>query len=226
MTHFHLVRVLELLAAIAPMPQQRMVARQFRQAHGLLGPLWGWLMNSGNQKMITRAVGLLNCGPSSHVLEVGFGGGVGLRQLLPRLPEGRLTATELSQVFLRAARIKFAPDVAAGRLELVHAAVEQLPCASASIDAVLTVNTVYFWTAPEQGMSELRRVLRVGGQIVLAFRSASALRRYRYTRYGLTLYEPETIESLLNRAGFTGTRLVDCHDDRLGHWCAVARRSG
>jgi ubiquinone/menaquinone biosynthesis C-methylase UbiE len=224
MTHHLLVRLCELAAAIAPMAQQRLIANQFRESYGMLAPLWGWLMNSGNRRMITRAVGLLNYGPSSRVLEVGFGGGVGLRLILPRLLEGRLTATDLSNAFLRAARSEFASDLAAGRLELFRAPVEQLPSENASFDAVLTVNTIYFWTAPERAMAELHRVLRVGGQLVVAFRRASILERYRYARLELSLYEPAVVQALLQRSGFRDTRLTEHHDDRLGYWCAIARR--
>lgn len=219
-----LARALELLAAIAPEAQQKLVAQQFRQASGLLGPLWGWLMNRGNGRMIASAVELLDHGPASHIAEIGVGGGAALQRLLPRLPVGRLTGTELSEVLLEAARRKFARDLRAGRLELVRAAVEQLPCGESSIDAVLTVNTIYFWTAPEEGLAELFRILRPGGQLLIAFRPAPALRRYRYSQHGLTLYAPVEVEALLRQAGFTGIRLVERHDDRLGYCCALSRR--
>jgi SAM-dependent methyltransferase len=174
--------------------------------------------------MIATAAGLLDLGSASHVLEVGVGGGVGLGLLLPRLPKGRLIGTELSDVLLQSARRKFATAIRAGRLDLVHAAVDQLPCLNGSINAVLTVNTIYFWREPERGLAELYRVLRPGGQLLIALRPVSALRRYKYTEHGLTLYEPEQIESLLERAGFTDTRLVEYQDDRLGYYCAMTRR--
>lgn len=53
------------------------------------------------------------------------------------------------------------------RLEIVDGAAEHLPVGDSSIDAAWAVNMMHHWTDPDAGVSELRRVLRGGGRLLL-----------------------------------------------------------
>jgi arsenite methyltransferase len=201
----------------------QLVARQFRQPSGFPGHFWGWLMNRGNAHTIAGAIDALATKPDHDVLEIGFGGGAGLRRLLAALPQGTVTGTELSDVMLTRAGRTFADALARKRLHLVHAAVEELPLDDAAFDGVVTINTVYFWSDPKQGLSEISRVLRPGGCVVLGISPPEFMRGLPFTRHGFTIYEPQQLEEMLRLAGFTQVR-TEAHNDRIGYICVMATK--
>jgi arsenite methyltransferase len=199
----------------------KLVARQFRQPSGLLGHVWGWLMNRGNAHTIEGAIDALAAKPHHDVLEIGFGGGAGLRRLLEAVPQGSVTGTELSDVMLTGAGRTFADALGRKRLHLVRAAVEHLPLDDAAFDGVVTINTVYFWSDPKQGLSEISRVLRPGGRVVLGISPPEFMRGLPFTRHGFTIYEPQQLEEMLRLAGFTDVR-TEAHSERVGYICLIA----
>jgi len=64
------------------------------------------------------------------------------------------------------------------------------------------VNTVYFWPDPAVPMSELWRVLRAGGRLVVGFVPRTALGKFPFTQSGFTHCDPDQIPRLLEDAGF------------------------
>ena len=62
----------------------------------------------------------------------------------------------------RTSRGRFATDVGAGRLELCSGDAAALPRPVDAVDAVLTVNAMFFWRDEQAGLREVRRVLRPG----------------------------------------------------------------
>jgi arsenite methyltransferase len=202
----------------------RFVARQFRQPTGVLGHLWGRLMNRGNARAIAGAIDALAVAPHHRVLEIGFGGGAGLQLLLSAVSQGLVTGTELSDVMMSRAEKGFADAIRSNRLQLVRAAVERLPLDDGTFDGVVTINTVYFWSDPKKGLAEISRVLRPGGRLVLGIRPSESLRRMAFTRHGFTIYEPGQLEEMLNLAGFTGVRSEAHEDGRLGYVCVIASK--
>lgn len=202
----------------------RLVAKQFRQPTGPLGYIWGWLMNRGNARIIAGAIDTLAAEPHHRVLEIGFGGGLGLQLLLTSVPQGSVTGTELSDVMLSRAKRRFADAITHNCLQLVSASVEQLPLDDAIFDGVVTVNTIYFWPDPKQGLTEIFRVLKPGGCLVLGIRPPDSMRRLAFTRHGFTIYEPQQLEDMLQQAEFTGARSEMHEDGRLGYICIAAHK--
>lgn len=202
----------------------QVVAQQFRRPAGLLGRAWGPLMDYGNARIIAGTVDALEAEPQHDVLEIGFGGGFGLRLLLATTREGSVTGTELSDVMIARARRRYADAIERNRLRLVSAAVDRMPLDDELFDRVLTVNTVYFWSDPLRGMSEIFRVLKPAGRLALGIRPPDAMRRLPFTRHGFAIYEPAQIEEMLGLVGFTGVISEAYDDDRLGRICVVGQK--
>ena len=107
-----------------------------------------------------------------------------------------------SEVMLRQATRRNASAIAAGRVSLSRASVDQLPPSlGGPFDAILTVNSFGIWPAPTERLDELRRRLRPGGHITIASQP-----RCPGATASTSRNAAREIEALLQDAGYTKTR--------------------
>ena len=111
-----------------------------------------------------RFMALLGAQPGERILDVGFGRGEALR-FVGRL--GRRVGVEPSVGPV--ARLKDnALAKGAGRVDGLIADAQSLPFAEESFDAVLCVNVLEAVPDRARALAEMRRVLKLGGRILLA----------------------------------------------------------
>lgn len=150
---------------------ERLRERLVAQAHKPTGPaghLEGWLFaqRPSNVRRNRWAVELLKIEPTDRVIELGCGPGVAVAALASRATQGLVVGVDHSSVMISQARHRNATAIKAGRVRLIHDAVERLRT-SDRFDAALAVNTVGMWPDPETRLREIRALLRRGGRIAL-----------------------------------------------------------
>jgi ubiquinone/menaquinone biosynthesis C-methylase UbiE len=181
----------------------RMV-RQFGHPRGVAGRMAGWVMahRSSNQQRNRWVVSLLETRPTDRVLEIGFGPGVAIAELARYATHGHVYGIDHSEVMVHRASRRNHAAIRAGRVELVHASVAQLPSFDEPLDAILSVNSLGFWPDPVERLRDLRRLLRPGGRIALATqpRCPGATR-------DTTVQAARELQDLLTQAGFTQFRV-------------------
>ena len=146
--------------------------RQFARPHGVLGSVAGWIMatRGSNRERTLRSIELLGVRPGDRVLEIGFGPGVSIRALAERAGGGgRVVGIDHSDTMLSQARRRNAAAIRSGQVELLRAAVEELPAFAEPFDRILAVNCVMFWCDPGARFGELRRLLAPGGRIAVTY---------------------------------------------------------
>lgn len=200
----------------------KFIASQLKQPSGAFGWfLLGRLLNKFNARINQLSVELLALQPSDHVLEIGFGGGATLGIMAKRIDSGKIYGVDFSEPMVQQAKRKFQPLLQSGKLVIQFADVQQLPFESGMFDKVCTVNTIYFWPDPLVGLREIRRVMKRGGKLVVAIRSADKMKNLSYTQYNFRLYSPTELRSLLKESGFTGVA-VDHRDQQNKLDCVMA----
>jgi arsenite methyltransferase len=201
------------------------VAGQLGRPHGLLGPLVARALNRGNARAIAAAVDAADVPRGGVAADIGFGGGLGLQLLLDRVGAGGVVhGIEVADDMLNRARSRFRRELGAGRLKLAHGSLTALPLDDASIDAVITLNTVYFISELDTACGELARVLRPGGRAVVGIGDPDVMRRTPFTPYGFTLRPVAEIVAALEQSGLT----VEHHrlDDKpIPRYTIVGRRT-
>lgn len=193
----------------------RYVASQFAHPRGAVAPLMAALLNGVNKKVNQAAIDAARIEHGDSVIDIGFGGGVGLDLALRAAGEhGRVLAVDPSKEMVARAQRRFREEVDAGRLTATVGEAASLPFDSSAAHVAYTVNTTYFWPDVLQGLVEIRRVLRPAGRVVLAVQPSVIARHERFS--GLRPASPQELASMAAEAGFKEVHVVDpVHDVTL-----------
>ena len=178
----------------------RDVIGQAHHPRGAAGRVTAWEMahRPSNRERNRWVVALLAVRRADRVLEIGFGPGVAVAELV-RAGAGHVYGIDHSGVMLRQASRRNAAAIRAGRVTLVSASADQLPAAlDGPFDAILAVNSLGFWPAPAERLAELRRRLAPGGRVAIASQPRCPGATATTSRRAAA-----DIENLLGEAGFT-----------------------
>jgi ubiquinone/menaquinone biosynthesis C-methylase UbiE len=99
--------------------------------------------------------------------------------------------------------------VASQRAEFLLADADRLPFKSETFDKVFTVNTIYFWDDPGKTLSEIARVLKPEGWIVVAVRPDSVMSHYPFARFGFRLFSSDDLKTLLTENNFYLRNIIE-----------------
>ena len=199
------------------------VAGQLGRPHGVVGRRFAVLLNRGNRLAVAGAIDAADVTAGKTVADIGFGGGLGLELLLQRVGEqGTVHGVEIAEDMLTRARTRFAAQIGAGRLRLVDGSLTALPVDDGSLDAAISVNTVYFVSDLDAACAELARVLRPGGRAVLGIGDPDAMARLPFTAYGFQLRPIDEIIAALKNAGFADVDQRRLDDVAISHHLLVA----
>jgi SAM-dependent methyltransferase len=190
----------------AARPLAGILSRQAALPDGLLGRALGRLWVTETASVNDAAMDLLEAVAGEQVLEIGFGPGRSLGVLAER---GVLaTGVEVSATMIDLATRRNAALVDDDRITLVQGDGTSLPLPDATFDGVLSVHNVYFWADPKRTISEIARVLRPGGRVVLAFRGGEHPMPSRLDPMVYRTVTTGQAVTWLQEAGFTVQTLV------------------
>jgi len=207
--------------ANGPAQDQAAVARQLRCPSGVEAVAVGEEMNSLNAVMNRVALEELDPAPTDRVLEIGFGGGALLDELLAR--GSSVVGVDLSPVMVGEARRRLGSGA-----KICCGSVEALPCREGAFTQVCSVNTIYFWNDLHHAFLECRRVLRPEGHLVVCFNARHELEKDSWHRFGFILYSEAEVLASLRSAGFERLEVRSERDPEQGEFFCVraSPRSG
>ena len=191
-------------------------ARQLRNPEGDIGLAVAAWLNETNRQGNGRAVELLDLQPGNHVLEIGFGNGRTVADVVAQAAEVRYAGIDISPTMVAEAARFNAALVAAGRASFHLGSAESMPFADASFDRVFSTGVTYFWADPAGPLVEVRRVLRRGGISQMGClhpRSAPAFAR---PEHGFYLRDDAAWYALHREAGFSeiGVQILEFEQAR------------
>ncbi|MDY5661971.1 MAG: class I SAM-dependent methyltransferase [Coriobacteriales bacterium] len=168
-------------------------------------------MNEGHHEQLAAwGFAQLSPQPGAQILDVGCGGGANLLRLLERSPLGTVTGVDYSQTSVEMSEKTCAEAIQKGRCRVQLADVADLPFKDRSFDFVSAFETIYFWPDIVRSLAEVRRVLKPGGTFMVCneadgthaedFRMGDVID-------GMTVYAPDELEGLLEKAGFDSVRI-------------------
>jgi SAM-dependent methyltransferase len=87
--------------------------------------------------------------------------------------------------------------------------VTKIPHPDERFDAAFAVHVVYFWSDPLADLSEIRRVLRPGGRVLLGYRPRDEQTVAALPATVYALRSVDDIEGLLRESGFVEVRTAE-----------------
>jgi ubiquinone/menaquinone biosynthesis C-methylase UbiE len=199
------------------------VAGQLGRPHGIFGPFVARALNRGNEKAIVAAVDAAKIECGGIAADIGFGGGLGLQLLLDIIgDDGVVHGIEISDDMLRRAESRFGSD---GRLRLSRGSLTELPLDDGSVDALITVNTVYFISELDAACREFARVLRPSGRAVIGIGDPDVMAQLPFTKHGFAIRPVGEIAAALENSGLqVEQRRID--DKPIPRYLLIGTRTG
>jgi ubiquinone/menaquinone biosynthesis C-methylase UbiE len=155
---------------------------------------WGQRYVDRIHQLMLESVGGSNAAVPSAVLDVGCGTGRLLEKAGALWPAARLLGVDPAPGMVEAARRRIP------QATMDVAGAEALPFPDASVDLVVTCLSLHHWKARGQGLREVARVLRPGGQLCLADITAPGWVSRLFRR--IKAASPDALHSLVTQAGF------------------------
>ncbi len=172
-----------------------------------------------------RLLELLHPSSGSRILDVGCGSGaVSLQAATWVEPEGLVIGSDIAVTMLHIGQSK------AGELNtdltFCQMDAEQLSLSDASFDSVACAFSLFQFTDMEQGLIEMRRVLKPGGRLGLSnwgpgyFSPIASIQRDLFRRFNIKpllnnplSFKPSELHDLLTRTGFSEVELIEETDE-------------
>ena len=184
--------------------------KQYRKPNGFFGKLIGRQMNNRHVPLTEWALEFMEIQPSDSVLDIGCGGGMGIRKLAAMVTSGFVAGIDHSETMLEMAIEYNAKAIHTDRVEIRHGTVAHLSYENEFFHKVWSLESFYYWPDPVENLAEVCRVLKPGGRIVVVLEWCKEMPNIRRiepiaAKMNCPLYSGIEIEELLSLAGFTST---------------------
>lgn len=188
----------------------RFVSRQAARPRGVFGGLLGWIWWFETARVNDHALTLLAPGRDDRILELGFGPGRTIRRLAAA--GATVIGVDVAPGMVRAADRRNRWAVRSGAVCLYVGDGTRLPVDDDSVDAVLSVHTLYFWPDHMVVAREFARVLRPGGRLVLGIRDPRLPLPNRLDPAVYTTLSDADLRELLHAVGFATVDIIRDRD--------------
>jgi ubiquinone/menaquinone biosynthesis C-methylase UbiE len=183
-------------------------------------------MNSRHSKLTDWGLSHVTVKPEDRILDVGCGGGRTVNKLSALAGKGKVLGIDYSDVSVSVARKLNARRIEEGFVEVLEAAVSQLPFQKDTFDLVTAVETHFWWPDLPAGMREILRILRPGAtalmiaEIYKGARSRTA--RLAEKLSPMTLLSPEEHRTLFTDSGYSDVEIMT--EPRKGWISAIGKK--
>jgi len=162
---------------------------------------------SGFARAISK--GLPSGGQGAIMVDLGCGPGLLSIELCKLLPNARIIGVDPSAQMLEVAR-RNADEAGAANYDTRLGAAEHMPLEPNSVSLVVTQGSLHEWDSVEQGLSEILRVLRPGGRLIVKDFNRNWLARWKralvepFHHLRMFRYSFDDVVAYLDSAGFRG----------------------
>ena len=176
---------------------------QFKKPAGVLGRIVARGMAWGHRDFYKNTARIIDLTPEDKYLEVGFGSGLFIKKHARHVSE--IAGIDYSEDMVSLAKAINNDLVNSKRADFRQGDVISLPWSSERFSAVACIETFYFWKDPLSALSEILRVLKFGGRLIIemAYNKDDGLNHAKdIKKMSLNLYSAAEMKEVLESSGF------------------------
>ncbi|MCY8544687.1 class I SAM-dependent methyltransferase [Bacillus vallismortis] len=147
-----------------------MLSKTFSKPKGIFGMIAGYIMAAENQTLNQWTIDQLGVTRGDSILEVGFGPGYCMQQMLKREKDIRLDGIDVSETMMKLA----ARSVKSKGVRLMQGNIETFPLSDSFYDKVISVNNYTIWNDQTKGVKQIYRALKPGGKAAITMQPREA----------------------------------------------------
>lgn len=195
---------------------------QVKKPSKWVGRFFVWIMNLSHSNLTDWGLTHTRIDKDFTILDVGCGGGRSI-QKLAAATQGMVYGVDYANGSVAASRAKNAQLVKAGRVEIKHASVSQLPFPDSKFNFFTAVETQYYWPDLPNDMREILRVLKPGGTLMIIAESYKQGKHNAWQQPVMKLLKSNSLGVDDQRALFSSAGYVDVQifEERSKGWICV-----
>ena len=178
------------------------LAKQLRRPSGFLGNLVAKMMEFRNRGFYKIIIGKLSPRPGEHILEIGYGPGLGIYQIANSFPGCSISGIDISELMFHKASKRNKKYIDKGIVHLKHGDVLTLEPDNDKFDKIFCVNVIYFWNDLNVAFSRMFNMLGDKGEFLIYMDHRETIEKAKFLA-DFCKYTVEEVELKLKNAGFT-----------------------
>jgi SAM-dependent methyltransferase len=182
---------------------KRFIAKQFRQPAGFFGTIVGRLMTKGNFPVIMETIQRLSIIDNDSILEIGYGPGLGIQEVLTKNPHCTMKGIDFSELMYAIATKRNRVFIRENRLELLMGDFLGYEIPENSFSKVFGVNVLYFWPDLAIAAGKIKKILKPEGKAVFYMSHKDDLVKIKFTETDIFCkYDISTVMDAFKSVGF------------------------
>ena len=161
-------------------------------------------MNENHQPISEFAFKCVDVGTNDRILDIGCGGGVNIEKFL-KLTDNNVEGIDYSDVSVKESAKRNQKAIGDKRCRIIQSDVSKMPIDDEFYDLVSAFETIYFWPDIENTFKEVLRIIKPGGQFMIAQGTDGNHpddEKWLNSVEGMTVYTASQLEKYLLNAGF------------------------
>lgn len=168
-------------------------------------------MAKGNLPAINETIQRLEIADRDTILEIGFGPGLGISQILSNNAHCTMKGVDFSDLMYKIALKRNSRFIKDKRLELLKGDFLNFELPSNNFSKVFGVNVIYFWPDLLAAAKKIKSILKPSGKAVLYMSHKDDLVKIGFTKTDVFFkYDIETALTAFRTAGFTSISSGEC----------------
>ncbi len=143
------------------------LAKQLRRPSGFLGKLVAKMMEFRNRGSYKEIIGKLSPRKGEHILEIGYGPGLGIYQIASSFPGCTISGIDYSELMYQKASKRNKKFIDKGTVHLQHGDVLTLEPGNDKFDKIFCVNVIYFWNDLNLAFTRIFSMLGEKGEFLI-----------------------------------------------------------